>query len=136
MWIERVLVPIDGGALDARAFSASIDLARQLGASITGFIVEPFSAAKDEGGEATLRAHANGALAGFEQRAREAGVPFKGVATQSSAVTDAILEAAREHRCDMIVMATRNRGAISRMLWGSHTRDVMTRSELPVLVLH
>ena len=136
MTIERVLVPIDGGALDARAFSASIDLARQLGASITGFIVEPFTVTHSRASDASLQAHAQGVLARFGQLAGEAGVPFEGVATQSAAVTDAILAAARDHHCDMIVMATRGRGAISELLWGSHTREVMSRTELPVLVLH
>ena len=75
-------------------------------------------------------------LARFEQLAREAGVPFHGVATQASEVSEAILAAAREHRCDMIVMVTHGRGLIAELLWGSNTRQVLSRTHLPVLVLH
>jgi nucleotide-binding universal stress UspA family protein len=144
--IEHLLVPIDGGALDERAFDVSIALARQLRASITGFIAEPFPSAPPPSGlvagpasaltEATLISHANSVLARFEQRSREAGVPFKGVATQASHVGEAILAAAQEHACDMIVMATHGRGLIGELLWGSNTREVMSRTKLPVLVLH
>jgi len=132
--IERLLVPLAGDALDARALSVSIGLARQLGAAITGFIVEPFASAAPAD-EAALRAHALGVLSRFEERAREAGVPFEGHATQASDVGSAILAAAETHRCDMIVMATHGRNALAGMLWGSHTRDVMAHTRLPVLVL-
>ena len=144
--IEHLLVPIDGGALDERAFDVSIALARQLQASITGFIVEPFPSAPPPSGlatggantltEATLVSHAQAVLARFEQRSRESGVPFEGVATQSAHVSDAIIAAAQERGCDMIVMATRGRGLISELLWGSNTREVLSHTKLPVVVLH
>ena len=134
MTIERILVPVDGGALDGRASRASIDLATQLKAAIVGFTVEPF-AGDTPSGEAALRWHAREVLTGFERAARAAGVPFTGVATQASRVSDAILAAAEEQRCDMIVMATHGRNALGRILSGSHTRDVMARATLPVLVL-
>jgi len=132
--INRLLVPIADDVLDARTLDVSIGLARQLGAAITGFIVEPFAGEKSEE-EATLRAHAQGVLAGFERQAQAAGVPFEGLATQASDVGAAIVAAAAEHRCDMIVMATHGRSALSTMLWGSRTRDVLSRTKLPVLVL-
>jgi nucleotide-binding universal stress UspA family protein len=38
---KRILVPVDGNELTDRAIEASIELARQLGAAITGFVAEP-----------------------------------------------------------------------------------------------
>ena len=38
---KKLLVPVDGGDLTDRAMTQSIALARQLGASITAFVVEP-----------------------------------------------------------------------------------------------
>jgi nucleotide-binding universal stress UspA family protein len=132
--IERLLIPLAGDALDERVLSLGIDLARQLGAAITGFIVEPFGGGAPAD-EVSLRAHAREVLGRFEERARAAGVPFEGHATQSSDVSSAILAAAEAHRCDMIVMATHGRGRLAGMLGGSHTRDVLSRTRLPVLVL-
>ena len=63
-------------------------------------------------------------------------MPFEGVATQASHVSESILAAAWEHDCDMIVMATRGRGLISELLWGSNTREVLSHTKLPVVVLH
>ena len=144
--IEHLLVPIEGGVLDERAFDVSIGLAAQLHATITGLIVEPFPSAPPPSGlasgtdqpptEATLVLHARTVLARFEQRAHAAGVPFQGVATQASHVSEAIVAAAHEHGCGMIVMATHGRGLVGELLWGSNTRDVLSRSQLPVLVLH
>ena len=132
--IERLLVPIAGDALDARALDVSIGLARQLRAAITGLVVEPFYSDTSPD-EAALRAHARRLLDGFEQQAREAGVPFDGRATQATHIGDAIVAIAAEHGCDMIVMATHGRTGVAGMLGGSHTRDVMSRTVLPVLVL-
>ena len=38
---KRILVPVDGNELTDRAIEASIELAQQLGAAITGFVAEP-----------------------------------------------------------------------------------------------
>jgi nucleotide-binding universal stress UspA family protein len=41
-----------------------------------------------------------------------------------------------DHHCDLIVMVTHGRGAFGEMLFGSHTKNVLARSLLPLLVLH
>ena len=38
--------------------------------------------------------------------------------------------------CDMIVMVTHGRSAIGEFIFGSHTRKIISKSKLPVLVLH
>jgi nucleotide-binding universal stress UspA family protein len=35
----------------------------------------------------------------------------------------------------MIVMVTHGRGVFGELLFGSHTKDVMARSKLPLLIL-
>ena len=40
---EHLLVPVDGSELSDRAMTASIELARKLGARITGFMAEPYA---------------------------------------------------------------------------------------------
>ena len=36
----------------------------------------------------------------------------------------------------MIVMIKRDIGALGDAIWGSHTKSLMSRTKLPVLVLH
>ena len=145
---KHLLVPVDGSDLAERAMQAGIDFARQLGASITAFIAEPpapppgpgygalrYVREMEEHDRATTE-HAEGVLTSFERRAAAAGVPFTGVHAQSDHIDAAIADTARQRGCDVIVMVTHGRGVFGELLFGSRTKGVMSRSELPLLVLH
>jgi nucleotide-binding universal stress UspA family protein len=69
-------------------------------------------------------------------RAAELGVAFEGKFGRTDSVDDAIVKAAAEHGCDLIVMVTHGRGAFGELLFGSHTKNVLSRSKVPLLVLH
>jgi nucleotide-binding universal stress UspA family protein len=145
---RRLLVPVDGSELSDRAIQASIDLAKQLGAAITGFVAEPLqlpptgprpqARLEEEAREhdAATAAHAQEVLARFEAQARAAGVPFEGYHDQVPRVDRAIIEAAEARGCDLIVMVTHGRGPFGEFLYGSHTKAVLAGSRLPLLVLH
>jgi nucleotide-binding universal stress UspA family protein len=75
-------------------------------------------------------------LAGFKAKADAAGVPFAGQYKTTDAVDDAIVAAVQEYGCDMIIMVTHGRGAFGELLFGSHTKNVMSRCKVPLLVLH
>lgn len=145
---QHLLVPVDGSEIAARAMRVSIDLARKLGASITGFIVEPPAPPPPPGQrpvryldtleqhERRIAAHAHEVLADFEAHARAAGVPFQGRSACTGLVEEAIVEVAQREGCDLIVMVTHGRHGWSELLHGSHTKGVLARSRLPLLVLH
>ncbi len=145
---HNLLVPVDGSELTERAITASIDLAKQLGASITGFVAEPLlplpsmprartmieREARDH--HASTEAHAHSVLTRFEAAAQAAGVAFKGFHDQVPQVDRAIIDAAESQGCDMIVMVTHGRGPFGEFLFGSQTKAVLAGSKLPLLVLH
>ena len=145
---RRILVPVDGSDLSDRAMNESIELARQLGAAITGFIAEPRLDLPDrpasasallrdaEEYDAITAAHAQDVLERFAQRAQAAGVPFEGHHAQVPRIDKAIIDAAESRGCDMIVMVTHGRGAFGEFLFGSQTKAVLSGSKLPLLVLH
>jgi nucleotide-binding universal stress UspA family protein len=145
---RKLLVPVDGGELTDRAMAQSIELARQLGASIMAFVVEPDMPLPNAGtrpvayqrqmGEHETRTdtHALDVLSRFGERARAAGVEFSGRHARTDAVDSAIARAASDLECDMIVMATHGRGIFGELLFGSHTKNVLAKSTLPLLVLH
>ena len=85
---------------------------------------------------ARTEAHARKVLELFKARATELGVPCEGHFKRSDAVDDAIIAAAQAYGCDMIVMVTHGRGALGELLFGSHTKNIISRSKLPLLVLH
>ncbi len=137
---KRLLVPLDGAELTPRAADASIALASQLGAEIAGFIVQALLPLPSGDGSSVeqMRAEesAQRLLRRFEEQARLAAVPFEGHYRQAPDVAQAIVQAALEYRCDMIVMVTHGRGTFGRLVFGSHTQQVLARTGTPVLVMH
>lgn len=145
---QHLFVPVDGSELSHRAMEGSIALAKQLGARITGFVVEPEMALSEtshnaqlfaqhmQQHEASNEAHAAKLLAQFEQQASQAGVAFQGVHLTAGGIDNAIIDEADKAGCDMIVMVTHGRGPVGEFLFGSHTKKVIARSKLPVFVLH
>jgi nucleotide-binding universal stress UspA family protein len=145
---KKLLVPVDGSELSDRAMQSSIDLARQLGAAIVGFVAEPDMPLPNVGTQPTAYArqrevheqrsdgHALGVLARFGAMASEAGVTFYGRHAITDRIDEAIVNLARELDCDMIVMVTHGRGAFGELLFGSHTKNVLAKSQIPLLVLH
>jgi len=145
---QHLLVPIDGSQLSERATDASLELARKVGARVTGFVVEPdaplpgiashpVSHSRDaEEHLARTESHAREVLGQFAAKAAAQGVPFQGHYERTDGVDDAILEAATEYGCDLIVMVTHGRGTFGELLFGSHTKTLMARTRLPLLVLH
>lgn len=145
---RHLFVPVDGSELSHRAMDGSIALAAQLGARITGFVVEPdvpvavgsqnadtfISGIKKH--EAKNAAHAQALLGQFEERAKAAGVEFTGLSITAYGVDHTIVEEADKAGCDMIVMVTHGRGPVGEFLFGSHTKKVIAQSKLPVFVLH
>ena len=63
------------------------------------------------------------------------GVEVKAVLAKSDLVAEAIIAAAKKHKCDLIVMASHGRKGLKRLLLGSETQHVLTHSHIPVLVL-
>ncbi len=145
---KHLFVPVDGSELSHRAMDGSIELAKQLGARITGFVVEPdlpLSAASRHGEafvdrikdhETKNEAHASALLNQFETRAAAAGVVFTAHHVIAYMVDQAIMEEAEKAGCDMIVMVTHGRNPLGEFVFGAHTKKIISRSKLPVLVLH
>ena len=145
---KHLLVPVDGSELTERAIRASLELAQQLGAAVTGFVAEPLAPLPAAGHavmqmrdemlehDAMTVAHAREVLTRFEAEAKRLGVPFTGRHAQVPRVDRAIIAAAESQGCDMIVMVTHGRGAFGEFLFGSQTKAVLAGSSLPLLVLH
>jgi nucleotide-binding universal stress UspA family protein len=145
---RKLFVPVDGSELSQRAMQQSIDLARQLGAAISGFVVDPELPRPTVGTQlsdyeretqahvARTDTHAHGVLAQFQELAAAHGVPFSGLHVHTALVGQAIADHAAEQSCDMIVMVTHGRGVFGELLFGSHTKTVLARSTLPLLILH
>ena len=115
---------------------------------VTGFVVEPdlpISLANVRGDaflagvkkhEMDNEAHASALLDQFAALAAKAGVEFTPHHTTAYMIDHAIMEAAERTGCDMIVMVTHGRNALGEFIFGSHTKKIISQSQLPVLDLH
>jgi nucleotide-binding universal stress UspA family protein len=59
----------------------------------------------------------------------------RAIVVQSELVSEAIIDTANLHHCELIVMSSHGRRGVQRLLMGSETLQVLTHSRIPVLVL-
>ncbi|MEO8132673.1 MAG: universal stress protein [Betaproteobacteria bacterium] len=145
---RRMLIATDGSRLSRKAMEEGVALARSVGAAVVGLHVRPPALlpyyaeapvvlpAKTEALiEKQAIAVAKKYLAKMEAIASKAGVAFKAVQVEDMSPADAIVRTARKEKCELIVMASHGRRGLSRLLLGSETSHVLTRSSIPVLVV-
>lgn len=144
---KKILLPLDGSNLSARAIRQGVAFAREAQASLVAFhaapayhdvvfegFVPPDYMAPDRLKEATER-RARRVLAPAEKACARAGVACETRFVMHDSPYEAIIAAAKKHRCDLIVMASHGRRGLSGLLLGSQTTKVLTHARLPVLVL-
>lgn len=146
---RHILIATDGSDLAGQAVSHGVSLAKAVGAKITAVIVEtPFnvfsvpesqvrqmSAAFAQHAE-HVKQHASKVLDHVMNVAKSADVPCDTVQVEDDQPYRAIIKAAEDKGCDMIVMASHGRSGISAMLLGSVTNKVLTHTKIPVLICH
>lgn len=144
---RKLLVATDGSPLSKKAVKSAIDLAGAVGAELVALYVVPrYPVSYFEGGisvspqevariEKQWTDKGQDVVDAVASAAQAAGIKAKAVVSRSDLVAESILAVARKHRCDLIVMASHGRKGIKRILLGSETQHVLTRSTVPVLVL-
>ena len=144
---RNVLVPTDGSRLSLKAAAHAIDLAKAIGARLTGFHASPdyplpvyadgvvFEPLSRKEYAAECKKEADRILNAVAVKAQAAGVAFTAMSAISSSPWEAILAAARKQKCDAIVMASHGRRGVAGLVLGSETQKVLTHSKLPVLVV-
>ena len=144
---QRILVATDGSTLSKKAVRSALGLASALGADLVAFNVVPrYPMSYFEGGvsislqevsriEKKWATEGQAMVDAVQQAAQAEGIQAKAVVTRSNLVAEAIMAAAKKHKCDLIVMASHGRKGLKRVLLGSETQHVLAHSSTPVLVL-
>ena len=145
---QRILIATDGSKLSEKAVSSGISLAAALDAEIIAFSAAPryplmyfegaviLTAAEESRIEKEWHQQSQALVDAVQEEAHRHSVKAKAVTgTNSGSISECIIQAAKKHKCDLIVMASHGRKGISRVLLGSETLDVLTHSHVPVLVL-
>jgi nucleotide-binding universal stress UspA family protein len=135
----NILVPIDFSACAERALDYACDLAAKLGAKVhvinaIGATLPELSVALTDQMISSLR-HNNAAALDKLIAPRRAKAAFGQITVVDNDARDAILQAARTVRADLIVIGTHGRRGLSRILLGSVAEDVLRRAPCPVLAV-
>ncbi len=145
--VKSILWPNDESKSSLQALNVAVELARQFGAKLYGLQVVPQVPITEAG-------FSGYPITGIDIPKYELGL--KKAAQQSLKETmaqkvpdnvevetfvevgktvDIILNCAKEHRVDLIVMATHGRTGLSHMMVGSVAESVVQRSPIPTLVI-
>jgi nucleotide-binding universal stress UspA family protein len=141
---KHILIASDGSELAQKAVEQGLALAKVLDAKVLAVTVtEPLSMVAP--GEVALAfpideyekgvaATAAEILSGVAEAAKVAGVPCETLHIKDSYPAEGIVEAAGQHSCDLIVMASHGRRGLRRLVLGSQANEVVTHSTIPVLI--
>ncbi len=142
---RRILVPIDGSDTAQRGLQEALSLAKLCDASLVLLSVVEYYPMMMEMATATtwelvttdLRSHHQRVLDRAHEAAKSAGVASETHLEDAAAarVCDVIVDQAREHRCDLIVMGTHGRRGIEHAMVGSDAERVIRMSTVPLLLV-
>ncbi|MBM3609642.1 MAG: universal stress protein [Alphaproteobacteria bacterium] len=144
---KHLLIATDGSELASKAVDHGVTLAAHLGARATFLTAteacspirmaqRSTEGAKDPIGEFEKLAdkHATPILEAAVAKAKTAGVAADCIHARDSDPAEAIVEQAKKHHCDLIVMASHARRGVSRIMLGSQTAKVASMTDIPVLI--
>jgi nucleotide-binding universal stress UspA family protein len=142
---RRILVPVDGSDTAARGLDEAIALAKAFDASLVllsvaeafPVMMEMASATSWEQITNDVREHMRRVLDDAHQEATAAGLASEAHLEEASVsrVCDVIVDQAREHHCDLIVMGTHGRRGLAHALLGSDAERVLRQAPCPVLMV-
>ncbi|RWB19034.1 MAG: universal stress protein [Mesorhizobium sp.] len=146
---KHILIATDGSELAQKGVAHGLELAKGLGAAVTFVTVsEPFPAlawggamagyvAADEltNYQESARKYAREVLEKCKAEADALGVSANTLHIENKAPAEAILDTARAQACDLIVMASHGRRGFGRLVLGSQTAEVVSLTQIPVLVV-
>jgi nucleotide-binding universal stress UspA family protein len=144
---KKILIALDGSALSLAAAFSAVRLAKATGAPIVLFeAVTPYqlpiyldavpdSFPSEDEYKSSMRRNVERLFRLVTEAGVDAGVPCTGeriVFARNTA--QAIVDAAVQDECDLIVMGSHGRSGLSRLFLGSVAGKVLTLAQVPVLV--
>lgn len=146
---NRILISTDGSDLAQKAVDHGLALAKALGASTTIITVTERFPVYSSGASydfawsgAALSEYAEGQkmatasiLAASRRSAERLGVEAETLHVPDAEVAEAIIAAAHKRNCDLIVMASHGRRGLGRLMLGSKASEVLSHSDIPVLIV-
>lgn len=123
---RHILIPTDGSELAWRGVVHGLALAKSVGAKVSAInVMEPIFAVTGDFASVLDR---------VANAAREAGVSCETIQLEKVLPHQAIIKAAEDRGCNLIVMSSHGLSGFSELLVGSVTNKVLACAKTPVLV--
>ena len=142
---QRILVPLDGSATAERGFREALGLAVTQKATLYllhvvadfSLLVEMSAVNSYEDMLKGMRQYGLGVLAEARAAAQIASVQAETLLREVAGerIGEVIVDQAKQHACDLIVMGTHGRRGFSRVTLGSEAEWVIRHSPVPVLLV-
>ena len=138
MKLRKILVPLDGSLLAEAALTSAADVARSSGAQL--LLIRAAQAHTLPGldptdAEIKVVGEAEAYLASVAERLAAPGLKNVDSAVWYGPAARAIVEAARFHKVDLVVMTTHGRTGLGRLILGSVAESVLRGTTIPILLL-
>lgn len=139
---KHILITTDGSDLAGKAAAEGLRLAKQWKAKVTvvmvteppGFTTLPTRSFLDSYEEVCAE-HAAQILATARAVAQKNEVDCTVLHVKDDYPANGIINVVKDNECDLIVMGSHGRQGLRKLLLGSETLKVLTRSTVPVLVI-
>lgn len=139
---KNILLATDGSRLCNESVKAAIALAKSCGSTLVGLSVAgnlralsiPEVSVDVARTEEAGRERALASVEMITAMAREEGVPCTVQVAQGGRPYEEIMRVAEREHCDAIIMASKARSTLGRLLLGSQTQKLLAHSKVPVLV--
>lgn len=146
---KNILIATDGSELADQGIKQGIALAKELGARVTFVSVTELLpsygivVAAEWASSPTAFAEYHDAIFAAAQEilhkaktaANAAHVENAAIHVENQSPALGILEAAAKRNCDLIVIASHGRRGVNKILLGSQAAEIISRSDIPVLVI-
>lgn len=146
---RHLLIATDGSALAAKGIRVAMALAQALDARVRAVYVAPTDAKllQESAGvhgaailiehfDASARAAAKKALDAARAAAKRAGVRCTAEIVRSGEPWKGVLDVAQRRKCDLLVLASHGRSPLSALVFGSQSAQILSRTDIAVLVVH
>lgn len=134
----RILLPTDGSATAVEATNVAMGLAKQFGSEVvavfveSGHVIDPIEEDMIEASEGVHHSAAGLHYAAVSGECN--GVAVKTLHVEG-ATAHAVLQAATDEQCDLIVIGNTGRRGMQRMMLGSVAEAIVRDADIPVMVI-
>lgn len=137
--ISKILVPLDGSKNSIRGLETAITLARNCGATITGFYSIYAPSHSEFKGVGSVEKSLNKEVKKFMEEAKtlaaQNGIVFKEKMARGEIGYNIIKASHGKTKFDMIVMGSRGRSNTKEIFFGSVSNYVIHTSKIPVVIV-